>query len=331
MKKGHPQISHYAKRLAEGTTKAMKLNCLAISLVLSLTSVTSSVGGRQEREPQGRGEFIDAKLTADGRVGVFSFYRSVPLPDEYAGSAAIFSRAPRELPVGMVIGRTYIGTYDLQTGLIKILWMKENTHWILDGYKIYIHSLAGETALIRELAQPRRPYRWRPNEYSLLDIKSGRLKSVPLLQELARRRSRLQHVYLIDPDGTLLIVTARSNAPEFLDPNTLLGLWVRYPSGKYVLLDKATYFYRNYSSNGKIYYSASGGFPAPPHKGMKVYDVKKKTSQEIDYRSVSERDYPDAGLSVDGLGRLVFSWKIKDTHPAKWEHKTLDVNTDVLK
>jgi len=307
----------------------MRLKCLLILLVLSLTSDASCRGGLPKPKPQGRGDFIDAKMTSDGKVGLFTFNRTIPLSSEYQRSP--FSPPPKVMAVGLVVDRIYVGTYNLETGAIKILLMKENTEWIPGGYKLYITSLSGETALIWEYGQRRETSSWKPNGYYLLDIKSGRLNPLPLLVELAQRNSKLEHAYLIDPDGTLLIETGLPDAPAYADPRTPPGLWVRHPSGEYLLLDYKTNYYPEYSSDGKIYYSSASYFPAPPHQGMKVYNVKTRTSTEVDYRNVTKREYADSSLSIEGFGHLAVSRRIKDSHPAKWEEQTLEINTDALK
>jgi hypothetical protein len=319
-------------RLLSVTRTEMKAHRLAVLLCLLLTNAPPSVSRSQQRESQtGRGAFIDAKLTSDGKLGVFTFNRTIPIPSEYQRDSLIFSPAPKELPVGLITDRSYIGTYDLATGLVKILWMQQNTKWLPGGYNLCIESLSGNSVLIQELAQPRRPHSFAGTQFYLLDIKSGRLKVVPIVRELARRGREVLHAHVVGPDGTLLLETTRRQQPAYLDPKTPLGLWVRYPSGEYVLLDNETHFFPNWSSNGMIYYSSSLSFPAAPNKGVKVYDVKGRTTQDVDYRSVREREYPDTQLSVNGFGGMVVSRKIKGTNPPTWKHDELKINTDLLK
>ena len=284
----------------------------------------------QENAPQkGRGAFIDAHLTSDDRLGVFTFNRVVPLA-EYRESPLSSSPASKKLLVGPITDRIYVGSYDLETGLIRILWMKESREKYPDAYKFYIDSVSGSKALIRGYGQPLVPYRWR-REYYLLDVKSGDFRPLPILRELARRGLRLHHEYLVDSDGTILFETTRPKQPVPVITDPTVDLWLRFPSGKYFLLDRRSHFFPNRSIDGLIYYSQSTGFPAPPHKGMMVYDVKQRISREVDYRTVAERKYPDVELSADLNGHLVVSRKVTFTRPEKWAHEVLKINTEVLK
>ena len=71
-------------------------------------------------------------------------------------------------------------------------------------------------------------------------------------------------------------------------------------------------------------------FPAPPHQGLKLYDIGKRISQEVDYRTVSERKYDDVDLSADVYGNLVVRRKIKFTRPEKWGNdEVLKINTEI--
>jgi hypothetical protein len=311
----------------------MRLRCLTISLCLLVAdAAASSVGRSQDAAPEKlNGAFIDARLTSDGRLGVFTFNRTTPLSSEYGGGPLIFSRAPKKLLVGPLADRIYVGSYDLETGLIKIFWMKENREWLPGSYKFYIVSVSGEKALVRGWGQPRVPYRWGSQDYYLLDVKSGDFQRLPIPHELAWRRIRLYQVYLVDSDGTMLFETTRPKQPVPVITVPPVDLWLRFPSGKYFLLDRRSHFFRNYSIDGKIYYSQTDYFPAPPHKGLKVYDVKKRISQEVDYRTVTERKYADIELSANGNGNLVASRKVKGTRPEKWEDEVLKINTDILK
>jgi hypothetical protein len=310
----------------------MKLRCLTIQLCLLVGNAAAFTVSRwQESTPEkGRGAFIGAHLTSDERLGVFTFNRVVPYSDEYGGSPMVFSPAPKPLLVGPITDRIYVGSYDLETGSIRILWKTENREWLPTSYKFSIDSVLGAKALIRSSGQPRVPYRWR-QDYYLLDVKSGDFRRLPILRELARRRVRLHHEYLVDSDGTVLFETTRPKQPVSVITEPPVDLWLRFPSGRYFLLDRHSHFFSNYSVDGKIYYSQSYGFPAPPHQGLKVYDVRKRLSQEVDYRTVSEREYADVDLSADLNGNLVVSRKVKGPRPEKWVHEVLKINTEILK
>jgi hypothetical protein len=285
---------------------------------------------QENASEKGRGAFIDAHLTSDGRLGVFTFNRVVPLPPEYGGSPLIFSPPPKKLVVGPITDRIYVGSYALETGLIRILWMKENREWLPGSYKFYIDSVSGAKALIRGYGQPRVPYQWT-EDYYLLDVKSGDFRQLPILRELAQRRLGLHHEYLVDSDGTILFETTPPDQPVPLNTDPPVDLWLRFPSGEYFLLDRRSHFFRNKSIDGLVYYSHSYSFPAPPQEGLKVYAVKQRISQEVEYRTVSERKYADIELSADLNGNLVVGRKVKGPRTEKWVYEVRKVSTEVLK
>jgi len=310
----------------------MKFLAPPILFLLLGQVVAPTVCRLQEDAPErGRGAFIDAHITSDGRLGVFTFNRVVPFSAEYGGSPSIFSPAPRKLRVGPLTDRIYVGSYDLDTGSIRILWVKENRAWLPGTYKFYVHSVSGATALIRGFGQPRVPYRWS-QDYYLVDVQTGNYRSLPVERELARRRARVYHATLVDSDGTVLFETTRPHQPVPVTTEPSLDLWLRFPSGKYFLLDRHSNFFRNYSSDGKIYYAQTTAFPAPPHQGLKVYDVEKRISQEVDYRTVKDRKYDEVDLSANANGKLVVRRKVTFTRPEKWgSEEVLKINTDILK
>ena len=196
----------------------------AVFMVLNLGCALSGLG-----PPEDHSQFLTARLTMDGTVGVFTYHHLVYRP-------AVGWRA---FPDGGVpkylIDRQIIGTYNLKTGRTRVIHRQDNREWQNGDGRLSLSAVCGRTALVIESG-------WRRNgdaselRHYWLDILTGQLARFALQEELAKIGRGLGYYYLIKPDRTLVLVTPPLTLPASVswtrDPSWA-EIWLRRPSGRY--------------------------------------------------------------------------------------------------
>lgn len=142
--------------------------------------------------------------------------------------------------------------------------------------------------------------------HCLLDLRAGELERIGLREELAEEGRALGIVYLVDGDGTLVLVTpsleeAGRNAHWNRDPSIVPELWVRKPDGALVRI-AATRHYEGFR-DGKVLYWLPGD------REHHASDVRRRVTRTIrDPRLEQQPPILKARASSDGATLELHAW-----------------------
>lgn len=177
--------------------------------------------------------FVTAALTR-GHVAVFSFADVAYRPAQ--GVAAF----PDGGQARYVRDENVIGTYDLETGVTKILRAEENDDYHHDSGHYTIVAAVDGAVLLSQGGQLRGPFAMELRWW-LADLDSGEMLRLQLAGELAERGRSTGEVRLIDGNGTLLLTCPPLGAEADRKRDGAAAgpeLWLRRRSGEYVLVTR---------------------------------------------------------------------------------------------
>ncbi len=186
--------------------------------------------------------------------------------------------------------RNIIGVFDPATGRVNIVHARENTEWQHGQGEFNIHDFKGRLAVITESGQRRSDY-ISDGHFYFLDLSTRNLALLPIGKDLAARGRDIGSFYLLDTRGTLLFVTPPRGARKTgIETNEL---WLRRPSGEYVLLAKASDYYGQ--SGGEVFYWSL------ENRTMHAYDVATGSIRVVPRYAGSSDPRPSVsvGMSTD--------------------------------
>jgi hypothetical protein len=162
-----------------------------------------------------RERFTDAKITSDGKTGLFVFKRE----HYYPGTMGILGPGQ---PTRYVVNQSIIGSYDIASGEVRVLNRRDNENrYVNESADFHIVELFGSRALI-----------WGNDDKQYwLDINSGALTVVPLKQELEARGREVGEINLVDENGTLIF--ANKSLGEVMNYSAPQEIWLRSANGEY--------------------------------------------------------------------------------------------------
>jgi hypothetical protein len=170
--------------------------------------------GCQEREIKVREAFTSARISRDQKIGLFVFKRE----HYYPGTMGLLGPGT---PDKFVVNVSMIGSYDMATGNVRVLYRRDNgNRWVDESNDFGIVDAFGSRALI-----------YADGDYHWLDLNSGELTKIPLIAELTSRGRGQGQVILVDELGSLILInkafgqTMNYSAPE--------EIWLRRPNGEY--------------------------------------------------------------------------------------------------
>lgn len=267
---------------------------IALLMLLGLT-------GCQEREIKVREAFTSSQISHDEKIGLFVFKRE----HYYPGSMGLLGPGT---PDKYVINVSMIGSYDMATGNVRVLYRRDNgDHWVDESKDFQIGDVFGSRALI-----------FADGDYHWLDLNSGALTKIPLIDELTSRGRGQGQVILVDELGSLILINkAFGQAMNYSAPQEI---WLRRPNGEYERMVPG-------SANAGNYYNVKDNelyFYSPQERSYIAYNLQTRVRRKCAEKEVPKRwaegltaDFltgdhgspqPTIGKRVDG------KW---DRHPAK--------------
>lgn len=278
----------------------MKSRLIAIFSLLALVACES---------PKENDRFTSAKLSTDGNTGLFVFKHERYYPETMGLLAA---GRPRKY----LANRSVIGTYDLATGKTRVLQRRDHGNkYVNEREDFQLMEARGARALL-----------WGGDgNYHWLDINSGELTTVPLMEELEGRGRSVGRIHLLDERGTLLFENRA--LPESFDTSAPEELWLRRPSGEYervaeVLPGSAGYY--GFRENEVHFYSSA-------QRAYLIYNLDRRDFRKGDpRRAPSMRDYDvtvDFRVDDHGSPQPKVGRKVGD----KWEYREVSIDTKGLR
>ncbi len=272
-------------------------------------------------------KFISASIVDGEKIGIFTFNHQVYLPPEGLGG----------FPDGgipkYIIDQNYIATYDLQSGKISILYHEDNLkkgQWLPDQGQFNILMTQGDKIIVQQGGQRRKDYLGE-SHYYWFDLKFAKLLPLPIHEELAQRNRSLRYLYLVDKEGTLILMTSRLENPKEgmivnKEHKIFHELWVRNFSGDYQRVAEVMYYYgfknneiHYWSSESKymVYNIALKSYRPGEHKEYVdlLTEMEKGSPQQIDLKVYYENGY-----------KLHLCKKIND----HWQFEPLDIRIEDL-
>ena len=234
------------------------------NLLLAIAGILALSGCEPARV---RESFTDARLSPDGRTGLFVFKRE----RYYPGTMGILGAGR---PDRYVVNETVIGSYDMATAAVRVLHRRDNKdRYVNETADFRVVQIFGPRALV-----------WGNDDRQYwLDIKTGALDVVPFRQELEARGREVGQIHLVDERGTL--VFANKALGEAMNYSAPQELWLRRPGGEYErvaeILSGSNYGFKD---NELYYYSPRG-------RTYLIYNLSSRTTR------------PFAGRDVPPLGR----------------------------
>jgi|RhiMethySRZTD1v2_1073278.scaffolds.fasta_scaffold93076_2 hypothetical protein len=290
----------------------MKRTLIGIGTLFLVTSCQLGYGPLQDQS-----KFVSARLADDKRTVLFSFHRFAYRP----------ATGWRAFPDGgipnYVRDINILGTYDLQTRMIKILRREKNSQWQPGSGQFTVHSANGTKALISQGGQLRGPFKLGV-KYVLLDFQRGDATDVDLKSDLAQRGRDTGQIYLVDGNGTLVFVTLSleeaKGSGAYRNSRLVPEIWVRTPSGDYAKAAVSAHYQR--TRNGEVIYWE------PSTRNFMAFSIASRSTRTATEFKVPDYEDVTQGviLSSDQKG-LEFGVKAN----GQWKYQTLDLKPSELK
>lgn len=185
-------------------------------------------------------KIYSAKVAAFGQIGIFTYKKLI-----YKPAAGLSALPDGGIPL-YITDKDYIAVYDFLSRKIRIIYQENNLkgRWVNGQGEFNIIAAYGKKALVSQGGQRRADLK---NEiyYHWLDLNSGKLTILPLQQELASRGLEAGYLYLIDEEGTLVMVapTLGSDSNWTRESNANKHLLIRHPSGDYEDIAQIVHYY----------------------------------------------------------------------------------------
>ncbi len=235
--------------------------------------------------------FVSAKQNESGAV-LYTLQEVV-----YRPAAGLAAYPDGGIPQ-YVVDRNVIGLIDA-AGASRTLHIAENTRWQHGQGQFAIAGFKGTTAVVAEGGQRRDDY-LTDSHFYLVDISTAQVAEFPLKEDLAARGRRLGYSYLLDQNGTLLLMTWPSGNRR-TDATSDNEIWLRKPSGEYVLVAKAADLYEQLQ--GKLVYWELNT------RTLFEYEVATGRAHAIRRHTPAPEVRPDTEVRVSSDGTALERWK----------------------
>lgn len=210
-----------------------------LALILAVAGCSAFYG-----PPFDGSRFVSAATALDGQAGVFTMKRLV-----YRPAAGLLAFPDGGVP-RYLVDRNYLARYDFASGALTILHREDalRQDWLPGSSSFFVAAACGPKVIVRTSGQLKGSYASR-SETWWYDLASGMREPLPLESELTERGVRLKYFYLIDPGGTLVLMTGREGVES-----TRNGGWVlvRHPDGSYEVVGEVADYYG--MRQGEIFY-----------------------------------------------------------------------------
>ena len=264
-------------------------------LIFALSIVTGCTG------PKVRERFTHATIHPDEKSGLFVFKR------EHYYDGDIFLGIDDQY----VVNTTIIGSYDFASGKVRVLYRRDNGNKYLDEAKdFHIVQIYGNRALVNG----------SDAYYNWLDLNTGAMTPVRLVEELAAQKREVGYIYLVDEQGTLVFDnTALGEWNNYSAPREL---WVRRPTGEYVRVGERSGFTYGYRNN-EVYF-----FIGP---ACQLYSLNTRTQRPCETRDIPRMKNPnptiDFQADMHGSPQLTIGRKVA----TQWVREEVPINTRSLR
>lgn len=266
-------------------------------------------------------KFVSAEIARDGRTGVFTFTRRIYRPAADGIIPFFASGGSKSL-----VDRNYIATYEIATGQVQILHVEDNLlgPWMPGSGNFTVSHTYGDRVVVRQGGQRRSDGELEYRDY-WLELDTGKLTRLPLEEELAEKGYEPGYFYLLDEEGTLVVVS------EPLEPNGAgdggpRRLWVRSSDGIYHDVGPFKHYYG--VADGEVHYwSADGRYTA-----YSLESGGRRHPSRAEYAQLSTDPKSRLDLRVD------FAVYYNDGHrlhvgrkiDGSWEYEPLDLTVQDL-
>ena len=292
--------------------KGMALICAGATVVLFINACSDYFYG----EAQDKSRFISAKLMSGDRV-LFS----------YAHTSYRMARGIAAFPDGgkarYDADTNILGSYDPETGAIRIFRREHNLEWQPDAGHYHILQAMGSFAVLNQGGQRAGSYD-QDNRYWLINIENGIIQELELERELRTRGRALGYIYMVRGDGTLLLICPSIQEKErnvhwHRDTGVIPELWVRYPDGGYHRI-AANRHYEGVSDGAIIYW-------IPGSRRFMSYDLSsRKSSERADYKYPPYQEVIVDVVPAEEGRRLDLGHKLD----GRWIYEPLDLDPVLL-
>lgn len=276
----------------------MKNYLIAIAAILALTSCDP---------PKVRERFTNAKISPDGKTGLFVFKRE----HYYPGTMGILGPGQ---PTRYLLNQSIIGSYDMASTEVRVLNRRDNENrYVHENADFHILEIFGSRALIVG----------NDEKYYWLDINSGALAVVPLKEELVARGREVGEINLVDEKGTLIL--ANKSLGEAMNYSAPQEIWLRRSNGEYERIvelspgsnygvkENELYFYSAKERASVIY-----NFEIGTKRTSKIEEVPRRKN----YYQVMDFNTAEHGSPQPRIGRKI---------NGKWIYQEAQINTSELR
>ena len=266
-------------------------------------------------------KFVSAEIARYGQAGVFTFTRRIYRPASEGLLPFLGAGRPKNL-----VDRNYIAAYEIASGGIQILHVEDNLlgPWMPGSGNFTVSHTYGDRVVIRQGGQRRSDGGLEYRDY-WLDLDTGELSQLPLRAELADRGYKPAYFYLVDEQGTLVIVGEPLEAAsgDGVQPR---WLWVRMSNGMYHDVGAFKHYY-GVAGEEVHYWSADDRYAA-----YSLETGRRRSPSRSEYAGISTDPKRDLNLRVDFA---VYNNQGRQLHVGRkvggsWEYKPLALTVQDL-
>lgn len=280
---------------------------LAAVLLLALLPVGCGLSGYGPAEDHS--SFVSADAATDGRYGIFSHHRYV-----YRPATGIRAFPDGGIPYYVKDTNT-LGVYDFATGRVRIIRSEKNRDFQPGQGTFTVAQTSITKAVISQGGQGRSDYLTHLRQY-ILDIPSGEMTPIDLKGELEKLGRAPGYMYLVDDEGTLVLVTAPlgEDASWVGKESNPKEVFIRHPDGSYEKAATVVHYYP--TTDGLVHYfdyerhvylvydPATHAGRTPPGRYPPAWNTDKVYSLAVS---------PDSRNALSIIEKVGDDWHYRDT------------------
>jgi len=204
---------------------------LAVSLILVIS-------GCQYGPKRDYSKFTTAALAENGKMVVFTFHDLTYRPAK--GMAAFPDGGiPKYITDSSVLVK-----FDRSTLKLTKLLESKNKEWTNGSGVLHIVTSRGSALLLSQSGQRRDDLSTTLTRHHILHLETGKHETFDLAEELRRQGRSKGAIYMIDDDGSLLIVSESpyDASAKRTGAAAVPELWIRRPGGKYLFAGASAHY-----------------------------------------------------------------------------------------
>jgi hypothetical protein len=281
-----------------------------------LIGLCLAVVGCQYGPKRDYSKFKSAALIEDGSTVAFTFHAF-----EYRPATGIAAFPDGGIPKYLT-DRSFLCTLNRATGDLKKLMDEKNRQWSHGSGVLHIVTARGNTILASQSGQKRRDLSSYLTLHHLLNVTSGAHETFDLAEDLRKHGRKKGAIYLVDDDGTLLIMTLSysTEAKPKSSPKEIPEVWVRNPGGRYFIA-AATAHYQQTVHGEVIYWN-------PDDRKYYGFNIEAGTTSLLEGYRIPESQQVVEGVSIGARGAsLEFGVRTNGV----WQYKPLPVDAAAVR